>query len=177
VSEQEAARLGKDLTPLGGEVAGNEDGTIPAWTGKWKGLPPGLKYDGPGSKRADPCADEKPLFSISPMPIRRSKKARWNATHAELSNGVESVQHYTGGVAFPFPLGPEEGMWNTRANSCVTSVHVVHDGYGVFSNGERAHDAVDFRQSFPFNNPDFVRYELRRVWLVEVNLAPGKRPA
>ena len=32
VSPQEAARLGQDLTPLGGEKAGNADGTIPAWT-------------------------------------------------------------------------------------------------------------------------------------------------
>ena len=42
VSEEEASRLGQDLTPFGGEVAGNEANTIPAWTGKWKGLPPGL---------------------------------------------------------------------------------------------------------------------------------------
>ncbi len=32
-SEQEAARLGKDLTPVGAEKAGNKEGTIPAWTG------------------------------------------------------------------------------------------------------------------------------------------------
>ena len=29
----EAARLGADLTPLGGEKAGNAAGTIPAWDG------------------------------------------------------------------------------------------------------------------------------------------------
>jgi hypothetical protein len=33
VSPQEAARLGADLTPLGGEKAGNAAGTIPAWDG------------------------------------------------------------------------------------------------------------------------------------------------
>ena len=33
VSEQEAAKLGTSLTPLGGEMAGNAAGTIPAWTG------------------------------------------------------------------------------------------------------------------------------------------------
>lgn len=190
VSEEEAARLGKDLTPFGGEVAGNADGTIPEWSGKWKGLPPGLKYDGPGSKRPDPYADEKPLFSITPenyteykdrlsegqialferyptfrmdiYPSHRDftyndkiiEKVRWNATNTELSNGVESVKHFTGGTAFPLPQGPEEVMWNTRTNSCTESIHVAYDGYGVFSNGERAHDAVDFRQSFPFNDPD-----------------------
>ena len=33
VSEQEAAQLGKNLTPVGAEKAGNKDGTIPEWTG------------------------------------------------------------------------------------------------------------------------------------------------
>ena len=33
LSPQDAARLGADLTPLGGEKAGNADGTIPAWDG------------------------------------------------------------------------------------------------------------------------------------------------
>ena len=42
VSEEEASRLGKDLTPFGGEVAGNADGTIPDWSGKWRGIPPGV---------------------------------------------------------------------------------------------------------------------------------------
>ena len=41
VSEEEAARLGKDLNPFGGEIAGNADGSIPEWNPKWKGLPPG----------------------------------------------------------------------------------------------------------------------------------------
>ena len=190
VSEEEAARLGVDLTPLGGEVAGNEDGSIPMWSGKWKGLPPGLKYDSPTGKRPSPYADEKPLFSITPENHMQYKgqlsegqiamfaryptfrmdvypshrdftyiddsiiKTRWNATHTELSNGVESVQHYAGGVAFPIPAGPEEVMWNTRTNTCYDTMNGKYDGYGVFSNGERSHDAVDFSQSFPFNNPN-----------------------
>ncbi len=31
VLREEAARLGRDLTPLGAEMAGNADGSIPAW--------------------------------------------------------------------------------------------------------------------------------------------------
>ena len=46
VPEEEAARLGKDLTPFGAEVAGNADGSIPAWTGKWRGTPPHGDYPG-----------------------------------------------------------------------------------------------------------------------------------
>ena len=32
ITEEEAARLGKDLTPLGGEMAGNADGTCLLYT-------------------------------------------------------------------------------------------------------------------------------------------------
>src|SRR5690349_7159908 len=64
VSPEEAARLGQDLTPMGAEKAGNADGSIPAWSGKWRGLPPGLKYAGPGTPYPDPYAAEKPLFVI-----------------------------------------------------------------------------------------------------------------
>lgn len=34
VSPEEAARLGKDLTPVGAEHAGNESGSIPEWVGR-----------------------------------------------------------------------------------------------------------------------------------------------
>lgn len=62
VSSEQAARLGKDLTPMGAEQAGNSAGTIPAWTG---GLPKSAAaLDGAGSY-VDPFAADKPLFSIS----------------------------------------------------------------------------------------------------------------
>ncbi len=41
VSEGEAAQLGRTLTPLGGELAGNAAGTIPAWTGGLTTAPTG----------------------------------------------------------------------------------------------------------------------------------------
>lgn len=33
VSAEEAAKLGTTLTPVGAQMAGNADGSIPAWTG------------------------------------------------------------------------------------------------------------------------------------------------
>ena len=33
LTDAEAAKLGADLTPIGAEKAGNQDGTIPAWSG------------------------------------------------------------------------------------------------------------------------------------------------
>lgn len=62
----EAARLGRELTPLGADPAGNSDGTIPPWTGGIKsaadaGFP---NYRSP-QHHPDPFANEKPLFKIS----------------------------------------------------------------------------------------------------------------
>lgn len=61
VSEEEAARLGRELTPVGAERAGNADGTIPEWTGGITEPPPGWKV---GQPRQDPFADDAPLFTI-----------------------------------------------------------------------------------------------------------------
>ncbi len=62
VSAEEAATLKTTLTPLGGEKAGNKEGTIPAWTGGMTAPTPGYT---PGGRRPDPFAAEKPLFSVS----------------------------------------------------------------------------------------------------------------
>jgi hypothetical protein len=61
VTADEAAKLGKDLTPVGAEKAGNKEGTIPAWTG-------GRKKDGAlsGEFPHDDAIDgEAPLFTIT----------------------------------------------------------------------------------------------------------------
>lgn len=62
-SPQEAERLGKDLTPVGAEKAGNKDGSIPAWPGR-QAQGPGWSH---GQNRAAAWKDkgEKPLYSIS----------------------------------------------------------------------------------------------------------------
>lgn len=59
VSEQDAARLGKDLTPVGAEKAASKDGAVPAWDGGMTKVPAGWK---PG--RLDPYKDDKPLYSV-----------------------------------------------------------------------------------------------------------------
>lgn len=70
VSEAEAARLGKDLTPVGAEKAGNKEGTIPAWAGGVTKAPAGWKLSDP---RVDPYKDEKPLFSIDASNVDKYK--------------------------------------------------------------------------------------------------------
>ena len=62
VSADEAARLGKDLTPMGAEKAGNADGTIPAWDGGITTPPAGYEK---GMHHPDPYAADKVLFTIT----------------------------------------------------------------------------------------------------------------
>ena len=68
VSPEEAARLGKELTPLGAIRAGNQDGTIPAWDGGITQPPPGYK---PGMHHPNPFADDRPLFTITAQNVEQ----------------------------------------------------------------------------------------------------------
>ena len=61
VSDADAAKLGKELTPIGAERAANKDGSIPSWEGGVTKAPSGWK---PGQARPNPFAADKPLFSI-----------------------------------------------------------------------------------------------------------------
>src|SRR4249919_3787354 len=63
VSADKAAALGKSLTPMGSEKAGNAAGTIPEWTGGITRAPAGYKA---GGNHIDPFAGDKVLFQITP---------------------------------------------------------------------------------------------------------------
>ncbi|MCG8613999.1 MAG: DUF1329 domain-containing protein, partial [Pseudomonadales bacterium] len=62
VSEQEAKRLGSDLTPTGALAVGNAAGTIPAWTGGITEPPAGYKV---GDFHPSPFPGETTLFTIT----------------------------------------------------------------------------------------------------------------
>ena len=63
ITPEEAKKLGTILTPFGAEIAGNTDGSIPAYTG---GLTKGpTNYKQGSGVRPSPFADEKPLFSVN----------------------------------------------------------------------------------------------------------------
>jgi hypothetical protein len=59
---EEAAKLGKELTPLGAIAAGNDDGSIPPWTGGLAKPPPGYQ---PGGAHVDPFAGDPVSFTIT----------------------------------------------------------------------------------------------------------------
>ena len=66
VPATEADKLGKELTCTGAIKAGNADGSIPPFTGKFLGVPPGVKFTkSVGQFQPDIYANEKPLFEIT----------------------------------------------------------------------------------------------------------------
>ena len=130
-----------------------------------------------------------PAFQLHVYPTHRdfgyqermAKKAKWNALNTEVINEGEGLKNYNGGIAFPIPQNDREVLWNMRTSGCYTTYNVAYDGYGVFANGERAHDAIDFTQSHPFNNPadpDTGVTEAQRgdrsVWTLSSRLAPQR---
>src|ERR1041384_4933924 len=65
VSAADAAKLGTSLTPVGAEMAGNKEGTIPAYTGGMKTLPASVNGYKQGQYSPDPFPEDKPLFTIT----------------------------------------------------------------------------------------------------------------
>ena len=61
LSADQIARLGADLTPLGGEKAGNADGTIPEWNGGLTQAPAGYQA---GKHYVDPYAGDAIKFTL-----------------------------------------------------------------------------------------------------------------
>src|SRR6188474_1885921 len=66
VSAADAAKLGAELTPLGGQKAGNADGSIPAWDGGLtSAAQAGFPNYRPGQHHPDPYASDKPLYTVT----------------------------------------------------------------------------------------------------------------
>jgi hypothetical protein len=128
VSPEEAAHLGRDLTPMGAEMAGNADGSIPAWSGKWRGAPPQVKFAGPGTAYPDPYADEKPLFVITAQNL---------AKYADkLSDGQKALfKRYPDSFKIPVYPSHRDFRYSERvekniANNAVKA-ELISDGDGV----------------------------------------------
>ena len=62
VDASQTAKLGKELTVLGAEKAGNADGSIPEWTGGITQAPAGYT---PGEHHPDPYPNDKPLYTVT----------------------------------------------------------------------------------------------------------------
>lgn len=62
VSDEDAAKLEKELTPFGAVRAANKDGSIPSWTGGIKSAPAGYTV---GDHHVDPFPEDKVLYTIT----------------------------------------------------------------------------------------------------------------
>ena len=129
VSSEEAAKLDTTLTPLGAEMAGNADGTIPAWTG---GLPANAGAVDAGGFLADPFPNEQPLFTITAQNMEQYKDKltpgqqamfkRYPETYrmpvftthrtAKLVEGGNGLENFTEANPFPIPKDGLEAIWN-----------------------------------------------------------------
>jgi hypothetical protein len=129
VPAAEAAQLGGDkLTCTGAERAGNSDGSIPAYSGKWLGAPPGIDPKKTPGHDPDAYPDEKPLFTIT---------AQNMAQYAErLSDGEKALlKRYPD--TFRMPVYPSHRDFRYADWVCetlkknATTATVIHDGVGV----------------------------------------------
>jgi hypothetical protein len=121
---QTAADLGKSLTPTGAIMAGNADGSIPAWTGGLTGAPPGWHQ---GEQRPDPYASEKPLFSIT-----ASNASRYQDKLAAGTLGMLKTLPTFRADVYPTHrtfAAPKFIYDNAIANA--SRAHLTHDGQDV----------------------------------------------
>lgn len=124
ISAQEAERLGGELTPLGGEKAGNADGSIPAWDGGLTVAPAGFT---PGKHYVDPFPDDKPLFTITAQNFEQYRN--------KLSDGqIAMLKTYPQTLSYPVyqtrrtAAAPDWVYANTRKNA--TTATLVGGGNG-----------------------------------------------
>ncbi len=142
VNSDEAAKLGGELTVVGAQTSGNAAGTIPAYTGglpQDKGADPyknvfadekPLFVINPGNLaqyKANLTVGQQAMFAKYPktytMPVYKShrtakypdfilKKAKMNATTAELLAGGNGLNNFDETVPFAIPQNGLEVIWN-----------------------------------------------------------------
>lgn len=125
VSAQDAARLKNDLTPFGSIRAGNDAGTIPAWTGGLATPPKGYKK---GDHDINPFPDDKVLFEITAKNVDQYKD--------HLSKGVVAlIKQYPSSFKVPVYRSrrtqavPQWVEKNTRKNAI--NARLVQNGSGI----------------------------------------------
>jgi hypothetical protein len=128
LSPEEAEQLGRTLTPLGGERAGNSDGSIPEWNGGLSS--PAVAADPdyrPGAHLKDPYAEDQPRFVIT--------SAMVDSYAAELSAGHQALLRTYADYRMPvYPshrsaAAPQAVYQATKR--IATTAHLVGEGAGV----------------------------------------------
>ncbi|MGE8321434.1 MAG: DUF1329 domain-containing protein [Comamonas sp.] len=148
VSASEAEQLGKELTCVGAIKAGNKEGTIPEFTGKWLGAPPGVRHNPQsGEHPVDIYADEKPLFVITAANVDKYAD--------KLSPGQKAMfQKYPKTMQIPVYKGHRDFRYSDEVCAAIkknaTTAETVTDGLGIKTLG----GAI----SFPFPKSGIEAY-------------------
>lgn len=123
VSQEEASRLGKTLTPIGAEKAGNGD-EIPEWSGGLTEAPAGYKGDG---RYNDPFAQDEELFRIDQSNV---DKYADNLSPGQIAT-IKAYDDYFIPVYKTRRTGtyPEEVQEKTVENA--TTVELIESGNGL----------------------------------------------
>ncbi len=199
VSPEQAATLGRELTPLGAITAGNRAGTIPRWQ----------------PDQAEP-ADEKPLFVITGqnyqkyanqltdgqkglfkaypdtfrMPVYRSRRdfappqrvqdqTRANATQVKLTDDGYGIDGGYGGIPFPIPQVGHEAMWNHllhwRGNSGTRiAQETVVEASGAYTLVQSRQDVLsNYYASKYLDKVDNLAYSYQSFFLAPASIAGG----
>ena len=126
VDADEARQLGNTLTPWGAEKAGNNDGTIPAYTDGYVKPPAGFDPKNP-QLRPDPFAVEKPLYSVTPANLARYTD--------KLSDGAKALlQKYPDFRMDVYPTHRTQrypAHVNERSLRNATACRTTHDGLAL----------------------------------------------
>jgi hypothetical protein len=130
VSPEQAAQLGKTLTPVGAEMAGNADGSIPPWDPKGTPVPP--NFVAGSDNYVNPYADEKPLYTID--------GSNWKEYAEILTVGTQALFEKYGKDGFKmhvYPshrgtIRPDYYYANTMKNA--TGATLVEDGQKIDGN-------------------------------------------
>lgn len=96
VSAEEAAKLSKELTPMGAERAGNADGSIPPWNEA--GTPTPADFVAGSDNYTNAYPGEKPLYTID--------GSNWQEYSANLTDGSKALFEKLGSDGFKMNVYP-----------------------------------------------------------------------
>ena len=120
----EADKLGKSLTPMGAEMAGNADGSIPAW----KPLPKNAGSVDSKGFLSNPYASEQPLFTITAKDVDKYKDKLAPGQYAMFKRYPETFKM----PVYPSHRGatvPDDVFAAIKKNA--TSTNLVSGGNGL----------------------------------------------
>jgi hypothetical protein len=128
VSADEAAALGKTLTPVGAEMAANADGSIPAYTGGYTTGDPSFKPGVKGSKRKDFFAEDKPLYTITSANLDKYSDKLTDGVKALFKQRPDFVMHvYPTRRTAAVPKRIEEATLKNATTAKLTGTGIGYD--------------------------------------------------